>query len=281
MTQPAAHDATRPLEFERILSEVRGRLFQQPPAAVRIGRYEVRERLGAGGMGLVYAGVDPELGRRVAIKLVRPELRADADLKASQDRLLREAQAMARVSSPNVVTVYDAGAYGDRVYVAMELVEGATLRSWLIREAPGWRQLVDMYIQAGNGLAAVHAAGLVHRDFKPENVLIGGDGRARVADFGLAHAGHAAAATTASARGFASAGVGVTSTGQVAGSAAYMAAERHRGEPADPRSDQFSFCVALWEALYGARPFAGESVSEVRDSILAGVITAPPSSARV
>ena len=162
-------DAARPLEFERIFAAVRGGLFERPVEPVKIGRYEVHERLGAGAMGLVYRGVDPELGRRVAIKLVRPELRGSVDLNAGQDRLLREAKAMAKVSSPNVVTVYDAGAYGEQVYVAMELVDGTTLRDWIAGGPRPWRAVIEMFLQAGHGLASVHAAGLVHRDFKPKS----------------------------------------------------------------------------------------------------------------
>ncbi len=155
---------------------------------VAVGRYVVLDRIGAGGMGVVYAAYDPELDRRVALKLLRPD-RFGGD--AGRLRLLREAQALARLTHPNVVAVYDVGTFGDRVFVAMELVEGETLRQWLRAEPRSprpWREVLERFLPAGRGLAAAHAAGLVHRDFKPENVLLGRDGRARVVDFGLAKA---------------------------------------------------------------------------------------------
>src|SRR5262249_38146209 len=149
----------------------------------KLGRYVVLERLGAGGMGVVYSAYDPELDRSVAVKLLRPDASVRAD---GRTRLLREAQAMAELAHPNGVPVHDVGAFGDQVFVAMELVRGRTLRDWLAAARRRWREVLDVMVQAGRGLAAAHAAGLVHRDFKPENVLIGADGRARVVDFGLA-----------------------------------------------------------------------------------------------
>src|SRR5262249_23174059 len=143
-----------------------------PPLArgTCLGRYVVIEQLGAGGMGVVYAAFDPELDRRVAIKLIRPEVSARADART---RLVREAQAMARLAHPNVVPVHDVGTHGAQVFLAMELVRGVTLRAWLAARSRSWREIVDVFVQAGRGLAAAHDAGIVHRDFKPENVLIG------------------------------------------------------------------------------------------------------------
>jgi serine/threonine protein kinase len=146
----------------------------------RIHRFAVLRQLGAGGMGVVYAAYDEELDRRVAIKVVRE------DMVASQgrSRMLREAQAMAKVSHPNVVQVYEVGEFAGQVFVAMEFVKGITLADWLTAEERAWEEILEMYLQAGRGLAAAHHQGLVHRDFKPDNVLVGADGRARVLDFG-------------------------------------------------------------------------------------------------
>jgi tetratricopeptide (TPR) repeat protein len=205
-----------------------------------VGRYVVLDRIGSGGMGVVYAAWDPELERRVALKLLRPERFGN---EPDRLRLLREAQALARLTHPNVVAVHDAGTFGDRVFLAMELVEGRTLRQWLAEGGRSWREILALFLAAGRGLAAAHAAGLVHRDFKPGNVLIGRDGRARVVDFGLARAlGEPEAADW----------------GFVQGTPAYMAPEQGRGASADARSDQFSFCVSLHEALFGELPFADD-----------------------
>src|SRR4051812_2276426 len=147
-----------------------------------VGRYLVLGRLGAGAMGVVYLAYDPELDRKLAVKVLRPGATID------EARLVREGRALAKVQHPNVIAVHDVGTFSDGVFVAMELVDGATLADWLEERQPDWRAIVDVFVQAGRGLAAAHAAGLVHRDFKPANVLIGADGRVRVGDFGLARA---------------------------------------------------------------------------------------------
>ena len=152
----------------------------------RIGRYVVARPLGAGAMGEVYAAHDPELDRKVALKILRRDGLACGERERVQDRLRREAQAMAQLAHPNVVAVHDVGNVGDHIFIAMEFVEGDTLAAWLTAEPRSWRAVVSMFVSAGEGLAAAHAAGIVHHDFKPENVLVGRDGRARVADFGLA-----------------------------------------------------------------------------------------------
>jgi eukaryotic-like serine/threonine-protein kinase len=216
-----------------------------------VGRYVVLDRIGSGGMGVVYAAYDPELDRRVAIKLLRPDRFSS---EAGRLRLLREAQALARLTHPNVVAVHDAGTFGGRVFVAMELVEGETLREWLKAGPRSWREVLDRFLPAGRGLAAAHAAGLVHRDFKPENVLLGRDGRVRVVDFGLAKA-LADAAEEPPEEGSGAPVAPLTGWGVALGTPAYMAPEQLRGTAADARSDQLSFCVALYEALYGERPF--------------------------
>ncbi|HTR52068.1 MAG TPA: serine/threonine-protein kinase [Kofleriaceae bacterium] len=216
-----------------------------------IGRYVVLDRLGAGGMGVVYAGYDPDLNRRVALKLVY------AYGEEGQARMMREAQALARLAHPNVVAVYDVGTAVDRVFLAMELVEGKTLSAWC-EEPRSWHDIVAIFAAAGHGLAAAHAAGIVHRDFKPNNVLVGSDGRARVLDFGLARAAGElieVGDTLDSSPSHDALGSDLTQAGALLGTPVYMAPEALRGEPGSAAGDQFSFCVALYEALYGARPF--------------------------
>ncbi|NTX03804.1 tetratricopeptide repeat protein [Myxococcus sp. CA040A] len=226
-----------------------------------LGRYVVLERIGAGGMGVVHAAYDPELDRRVALKLIRIDSTTPAHLERAQARLLREAQATARVIHPNVITIHDVGRFGEHVFLAMELVDGTTLRSH-IRAHKGrndWRETLSLFIQAGRGLAAAHAQGLVHRDFKPDNVLVGKDGRVRITDFGLARIVEGIDDTPTppgSSSPVPLRSEWHTRSDMVLGTPAYMAPEQKRGEPSDARSDQYSFCVALHEALYGKRPFA-------------------------
>jgi eukaryotic-like serine/threonine-protein kinase len=247
----------------------------------RVGRFEVEDMIGAGGIGLVYAARDPELHRRVALKVMRSSALPIGPAGDVRSRMLREARAMAQLSHPNVVTVYDVGTYDDRVFLAMELVAGATLRRWLKAAPRTLAEILDVFRAAGDGLAAAHRIGLVHRDFKPENVLVGDDGRVRVTDFGLARSvdwdtgSHTAIDTAA----LATAHPALTRTGMFAGTPAYMAPEQFAGEAPDPRSDQFGFCVTLYEALYGERPFAGVTSEEVAASIISGVIRAPRATA--
>jgi tetratricopeptide (TPR) repeat protein/tRNA A-37 threonylcarbamoyl transferase component Bud32 len=230
-----------------------------------VGRFLVLEPLGRGAMGVVYAAYDPELDRRIALKLVH----ADADGPRARARLVREAQALAKLSHPHVVTVYDVGTRGDEVYLALELVEGRSLREWLA-EPRSVDAVLDVIRQAGEGLAAAHDAGLVHRDVKPENVLVDRAGRVKVTDFGLARGELeplAGASDEARDEGDA---LGLTRTGALLGTPAYMAPEQLRGENADSSSDQFALSVVAFEALTGARPFRGSSLAELRASIEAG-----------
>ena len=245
---------------------------------LRVGRYEIIEVLGRGGMSVVHRAHDPELHRDVAIKLLHPEVTRRRGAAESKARVLREARAMARVAHPNVVAIYDVGEWNDEVFVAMELVEGTTLRAWIRERKPRWEAALDMLLSAGEGLGAAHDAGLVHRDFKPENVLVGRDGRPRVTDFGLARAVTVDTDEAEAMRPDIRQRLhSITATGVVSGTPAYMSPEQYLAKATDARTDEFSFCVALYEALYGHRPFAGESFELLAVDVLNGhVRPAPP-----
>jgi eukaryotic-like serine/threonine-protein kinase len=260
-----------------------------------VGRYTVLEKIGSGGMGVVYAAFDPQLDRKVALKVMHPRSAGTDHSRGSRQRLLREAQAMAKLSHPNVITVHDVGTFGQRVFVAMEFIEGCTLRAWLTSQTREWSDVVDAFVEAGRGLAAAHAAGLVHRDFKPDNVLMGmtgggggqTDGRVIVMDFGLARQASARAAKTvrdperSQDSRPANDELSLTRTGALLGTPAYMAPEQHKSDPVGPAADQFSFCVALWEGLYGERPFGGTNVTAIAMHVLEGRIRPPPRDAQV
>ncbi|WP_437677548.1 tetratricopeptide repeat protein [Sorangium sp. So ce131] len=228
-------------------------------AGSRIGRYTVLHTVGAGGMGVVYAAYDPELDRRVALKLVHRERLPGGAREEAASRLLREAQALARLAHPHVITVFDAGRFDGQVFLTMEFIEGGTLREWMRAERRTPGAVLELFLQAGRGLAVAHAAGLVHRDFKPDNVLLGKDGRARVTDFGLVRVTAAGAAAPDRpehpVRPLPASAETRTEAGALLGTPAYMAPELWRGTRADTRSDQFAYCVALYEALQGERPF--------------------------
>jgi serine/threonine protein kinase/tetratricopeptide (TPR) repeat protein len=283
-----------------------------------IGRYVVLGPVGRGAMGEVYAAYDPELDRKVAIKLLRAK--GGASRLDGRARLLREAQAIARLSHPNVVVVYDVGTFEESVFVAMEFVQGHTVAYWLHAEQRRWRDVLNVFMAAGRGLAAAHEAGLVHRDFKPENVMITKGGQVRVMDFGLAretmkeepvplvaHEVHVAARATLAATidpevdadatlqlnqtrapattppsgssgGYL--GLKLTQTGALLGTPAYMAPEQFAGITADARTDQFAFAVALYEALYGHRPFAGADVRALMTNVMTGTTVEPPENAQ-
>ena len=226
------------------------------PERARIGRYRVIRRLGEGGMGVVWEAIDPELERRVAIKV----LRDTRSVAPGDARLRREAQALAKLTHPNVVSVYDINADAEgELYIVMQLVEGTTLAGAL-KTSPSRAQLLEWLVQAGRGLAAAHAVGIVHRDFKPANILVGSDGVVRVSDFGLARASHAIDDD----------GADLNITRGMAGTPAYMAPEQFLGGPLTAATDQFAFCVTLWEALWGQHPFPGDSVTTIREAVLAG-----------
>jgi serine/threonine protein kinase len=281
-----------------------GELGSAPAERVAVGRYEIESRLGAGGMGVVYRAHDPDLERPVAVKLLHADSSTDDKARA---RMLREARALAKLSHPNVITVYDVGTDDGRVFVAMELVAGRDLRRWLEQSkgAADWREVLELFIAAGRGLAAAHEASLIHRDFKAENVLVGNDGRVRVLDFGLARvhdnvAGRDAQSeagrapppdlqqTDGAPHDQAIAGLptlafsgGLTETGALLGTPLYMAPELYAGKSADERSDQFAFCASLYEGLYRQLPFGSRTLAAHVEAVRAGEVVEPPADSPV
>jgi eukaryotic-like serine/threonine-protein kinase len=235
---------TVPTPKEAVASNELGR-------GTQFGRYLILDVLGEGGMGKVFAAHDAQLDRNIALKIVRHAS------TQSETWLVREARAMARIQHPAIVAVHDIGSVGGRVFIAMELVHGTTLRRWLDAEPRTWRAIVEIYVAAGRGVEAAHAAGVVHRDFKPENVLVDLAGRARVSDFGIADLRDEA---------------GMAPN---AGTSWYLAPEQFASRGADERSDQFSFCVALWQAVYGEHPFT-EVEAELATAVAAGTPKPPP-----
>jgi tetratricopeptide (TPR) repeat protein/predicted Ser/Thr protein kinase len=260
----------------------------RPRPGMVLGRYMLLSELGSGGMGVVMAAYDRELDRRVALKLLRSG--------TGEARMRREAQALAQLQHPSVVTVYEVGSIDGQPFIAMEHVDGVTFDAWAARHRGQWRKIVEIAIRAGRGLAAAHAVGLVHRDVKPSNILVGHDGRVCVADFGIAtptgrpvdsdvvdietRARPSSAASSWSSAWLHGAEV-LTEAGVVVGTPAYMAPEQHRGEPVDARSDQFAFCVALYRMLYGRAPFAGDDLEALRASVTAGQVEPPPADTEV
>jgi len=226
------------------------------PRGTNLGRFVLLDCLGKGGMAVVYAAYDPELERKVAIKLLRTDLPGAGSLTDLRAQLLHEAQAMARLSHPNVIVVYDVGTFRDQVFLAMEFIRGPDLRAWLEEHPRSWREILEVFLRAGEGLVAAHRSGLVHRDFKPDNVLVGQDGQVRVTDFGLARALRPA---DSEGNPSPSATAPIVQYQPLAGTPLYIAPEQWRGAPADERADQFSFCVALFEALYRQRPYTGRT----------------------
>ncbi len=225
-------------------------------------------------MGVVYVAHDPDLARKVAIKILNP-LKEGADPNAAKQRLLREARAMAQVEHPNLCQVFDVGPFEDMVFIAMEFIQGRTLREWRAEVRPDqWEDVLAVYRSAAKALVAVHDEGLVHRDFKPENVMLSFDGRVRVMDLGLARNSAADVSGPKAAPGNSDL-ESLTQTGLVMGTPAYMAPEQFLGSPATAAADQFSFCVSLFEALYGFRPFRGRTTTEVAAAVLRGKIRLP------
>jgi len=315
-------------------------LPESVPAALArgasIGRYIVLAMVGRGGMGEVYAAYDPELDRKVAVKLLRVKPGNGVSLAEGRTRTLREAQAIARLSHPNVVVVFDVGTFEDKVFIAMEYVEGNTVTYWLQVQQRSWKEILQVFMDAGHGLAAAHDKGLIHRDFKTDNVMISRDRHVRVMDFGLARqvqektgpggapltvSGAMAALAKKGESGVAppipirivsgsSAGTDgpptmvlaadpaapipiegrstsgtfdarLTRTGAMMGTPAYMAPEQFLGTPTDARSDQFSFCIALYEALYGERPFEGSTMMTLTANVVHGNVREAPAGSKV
>ncbi|MEM7159512.1 MAG: protein kinase [Myxococcota bacterium] len=254
----------------------------------RVDRYYILELIGSGGMGVVYAAYDPDLDRKVALKALHDRHSSkEDDEERAQRRLLREAQAMARLSHPNVITVHQVREIEGRVFISMEFVEGGTLTQWLARAKPDQAKILEMFQAIGRGLGAAHEAGLIHSDIKPDNVLIGADERPRVTDFGLARP--SGQDTGRSSRPADSPFViesglldaTVSRTKGLRGTPAYMAPEQILCEQTSAASDQFSFCVALFEALWGVRPFGGTTFAELSTNILDGNFTEVTSDASV
>jgi eukaryotic-like serine/threonine-protein kinase len=300
-----------------------------------IGRYVVLNLLGRGGMGEVYAAYDPELDRKVAVKLLRERIENGVTITEGRQRTMREAQAIARLSHPNVIVVFDVGTFREQVFIAMEFVDGHTASYWSHAQPRTWQEVLKVYTAAGQGLAAAHEKGMVHRDFKPENIMVARNGEVRVMDFGLARqiesrrtvtpapapetpaperfgnmttdggtivlhrradtaapipvaistAGGVVAETRdtepSPSAGVDLFGARLTRTGAIMGTPAYMAPEQFFKAATDARSDQFSFCVALYEALYGERPFPGNNIQSLVGNIVQGNIREPPPSSKV
>jgi tetratricopeptide (TPR) repeat protein/tRNA A-37 threonylcarbamoyl transferase component Bud32 len=273
-------------EVEDSSPERPAKLAELAPGAV-LGRYAILEVIGKGAMGTVYAAYDRELDRRVALKLLRPEVPGGEDARELRERLLREARTMAQLSHPNVVAVHDVGTFEGTAFVAMDFVHGRTLRQWLLASPRTWREILRVFLDAGRGLAAAHARGIVHRDFKADNVLVDVDGRVFVADFGLARGTRDVAASEAEAPPSPAQVASepafqpkMTVTGAILGTPAYMAPEQYEGS-ASPRSDLFAFGVALYEALYGQHPFPTETLPGLRDAIRLKRLRAPPQGIRI
>ncbi|HVH99111.1 MAG TPA: serine/threonine-protein kinase, partial [Enhygromyxa sp.] len=284
LSQAFAELGTAPdAELRRARAQAHRALFGEQPGEqpLTVGRYRLLANVGRGGLGEVWAAHDGQLDRMIAVKLLRDDtLRRHRRARA---QLLAEAAVMARLTHPNVVRVYDVGESNNELFVAMEYVEGQTLRAWQ-QGQHDWRTILEVYLRAGEGLAAAHAAALVHGDFKPDNVLIGDDGRVLVSDFGVVqHLAEARAEPSVEpelrldTRELADDSIPQTmldSTVEPApllvGTPAYMAPEQLVGGVPDARADQFGFCVALWEALVGERPFAGSTPAALREAIAAG-----------
>jgi tetratricopeptide (TPR) repeat protein len=256
------------IDVDLARARTRAAMFGEAPAVARWGRYELGARVGEGAMGSVYSARDTLLGRRVAIKLVHTDGMGEGAIRQMERRVLREARSLARIADPNVVPVFEVGrvpvsaqgidrAAARSVFLVMAFVEGTTVRQWASRRARTWREVLDVMLAAGRGLAAAHRAGVIHRDFKPDNVMVADDGRVLVTDFGLAHpVSSVTPQLDASASGSLRAGVAV-------GTVPYMAPECFSGDDVDERADQFAYCVSLFELIAGRRPFVGKNAVEI------------------
>lgn len=266
------------LDTDRVVATLLARLVGDDPVVPRIDRYPIIARVGQGAMGVVYACYDDRLDRRIAVKVLRPGI----DSEHARARLRREAQSMAKLSHPNVAHVYEVGEHEGRVFITMEFVEGQTLREWWRSPSLAWRDVLATALAAGRGLAAAHDHGLTHRDFKPDNVMVCATGqgvdadlRVRVMDFGLARISSSTPTAPADVESGEASRVDATIRGSLVGTPAYMAPELLDGGDATPHSDQFAFCVTLWEGLFGARPFASATIDELRERLRTARVVVP------
>ncbi len=277
---------------------------------VELPRYTLLKAIGSGGFGQVYAAHDPVLDRKVAIKLLRRVAPASADPNAGDSerarnqqrarrKLLREAHALAKLGHPNIVAVYDAGTYGhkdeagalvgDGVFIVMELIDGLTVDRWVCAQQREWKDILAVFRAAGEGLVAAHAKGFAHRDFKPGNVMVNREGVTKVLDFGLASAQLRSEKTGVmepvdaplDSLALANESMSMSQTGKLTGTPAYMAPEQFLGWATGPHSDQFSFCLALYEALLGRSPFPGASSIERISAMLRSQYAEPPADSQI
>lgn len=276
LLRAGAEQAFDSLDERRAFAAVSESLLGCPEDPATLDRFQIERRVGSGGMGVVYAAFDPQLDRKVALKLLKPERSSAKD----EERLVDEAKALARLNHPNIVGVHEIGTVGERVFIAMELVEGVPLSTW-IRTQRTWQEVARVAIEAGRGLVAAHEAGLVHRDFKPANVMLRDDGRVVVLDFGLARVRDSVTTLGTTAHDAPDVLREDTQPSAVAGTPAYMAPEQHLGRAATPSSDQFSFCVSFHEALYGERPFEASTRIALLEAIDEGRFRPRPKSRRV
>lgn len=276
LLREGAEQAFDSLDEQRAFAAVSESLLGRPEDPATLDRFQIERRVGSGGMGVVYAAFDPQLGRKVALKLLKPERSSAKD----QERLVDEAKALARLNHPNIVGVHEIGSVGERVFIAMELVEGVPMSVWL-RTPRSWRDVARVALETGRGLATAHEAGIVHRDFKPANVMLRLDGQPVVLDFGLAR-WHGQSADLESSLGAEVDGNTLeTFASAIAGTPAYMAPEQHQGLSATAKSDQFSFCVSIYEAAYGHRPFDAATRHELLEAIESGKPCPGPRSRRI
>lgn len=263
-----ARPSVDPLDMDQVRARAERALFGAAEPT-RLGRFILLGPIAGGGMGVVYSAYDPQLDRRVALKLLHPHQRGTAHARA---RLISEARALARLDHPNVVPIHDVLEINDQIVLVMELVAGSTLAAWESTSTHTWREIVAIYVEAGRGLAAVHRLGLAHRDFKPANAVVGDDGRVRVLDFGLVRFEEDHEPVAGNSEESPGPSSSLTATGDVLGTTAFMAPEQLRGGTATAASDQFSFCVALHRALDGVPPFAGTTIAKLLTSMEAGRI---------
>ncbi len=267
----------------------------------KAGRYMILDQLGRGGMGVVYKAYDPELDRQIALKLLSTKRKSATRAEQAKERLLREAQALARLSHPNVVSAYDVGTIGGEVFVAMELLDGLTLKDWIKENQPSLQKIVEVMVSAGRGIEAAHKVGLIHRDIKPDNIIVGADGRVRVLDFGLAlvaskqeienanedmknwEGDTSISGLSTELGGHSGTGASrpLTMDGVIMGTPGYMAPEQYMGSELDAYSDQYSFSVTLFEALYGIRPHHARSFKELREKVTSKSIDPPPQEVKI